>query len=329
MQFIDHVIFETFIILFSFIIILLYIKFFEKKVVDLRNYYDKGCFKIKLSLVSIYFNAIKYIYTSSIFPKEAKKQLFILAPLSTLFFSLIGWLIVPYNNNEFLSNLNLGIFYLLTIFSFSIFELLLVGWASGFKYAFLSALNSASQKMLYQLCVGFLIISILINVGSLNLIDIVNAQNRLWFSIKLFPIFILFLICVLTEIKRLPNEILDNENWIFFESKEYIKISNWLFCFTEYSHILLMSILIVIIFLGGWHPIFDIYPLNKINGSIWFLVKFVVVVYAFLWIRAYTPKYKYNQIMDLNLKIFIPISILSMLVSATISIFFYDGTKIV
>ena len=176
--------------------------------------------------------------------------------------------------------------------------------------------------MLYQLCIGFLIISVLIDVGSLNLLDIVNAQNNLWFSIKLFPIFILFLICVLIEIKRLPNEILDVENWIFVESKEYYKISSWFFCFSEYSHILLMSIIIVILFLGGWHPIFDIYPLNIINGSIWLLIKTIFVVYTFLWLRANTPKYKYNQILELNLKILIPISTLFMLISATISIIF-------
>ena len=255
--------------------------------------------------------------------RKQKKKLFILTPLTTLFLCLIGLLIVPYNNNAFLSNLNLGIFYLLTIFSFSIFELILVGWASGFKYAFLGSLNSVSQKMLYQLCIGFLIISVLIDVGSLNLLDIVNAQNNLWFSIKLFPIFILFLICVLTEIKRLPNEILDDENWIFVESKEYYKISGWLFCFSEYSHILLMSIIIVILFLGGWHPIFDIYPLNIINGSIWLLIKIIFVVYAFLWVKANTPKYKYNQIMELNLKILLPVSILLMLLSSTISIIFF------
>ena len=322
MQIFDHLIFKTFLFLLSFIIILLLIKFFEKKVVGLKNDYDRECLKIKLNLVSIYFKAIKYIYSRSILPKEAKKRLFILTPLTTLFLYLIGWLIIPYNNNEFLSNLDLGIFYLLTIFSFSIFELILVGWASGFKYAFLGALNSVSQKILYQLCISILIISVLINAGSLNLLDIVNAQNNIWFSIKLFPIFILFLICVLTEIKRFPNEILDDENWIFVESKEYIKISSWLFCFSEYSHILLMSIIIVILFLGGWHPIFDIYPLNIINGSIWLLIKTIFVVYTFLWLRANTPKYKYNQILELNLKILIPISTLFMLISATISIIF-------
>ena len=322
MQFFDYLVFKILLILFPFIIILLSIKFFEKKVIGLKNDYDKEYLKVKLNLVSIYFNAIKYIHTRPIFQKEAKKNLFILAPLTTFLLTLIGWLIIPYNGNEVLFNLNLGLFYLLTIFSFSIFELMLVGWASGFKYAFLSSLNSVSQKILYQLCIGFLIISVLINVGSLNLLDIVNAQNNLWFSIKLFPIFILFLACVLTEIKRLPNEFLNDENWIFVESKEYIKICSWLFCFSEYSFILLMSILIVILFLGGWHPILDIYPLNKINESIWFLIKIIFVVYAFLWIRANTPKYKYNQIMELNLKILIPISIIVMLVSATISIIF-------
>ena len=322
MQIFDHLIFKTFPILLPFIIILLSIKFFENKFVGLKNDYYRESLKIKLNLVNIYFNAIKYVYTRPILPKEAKKKLFILTPLTTFFLCLIGWLIIPYNDDVFLSNLNLGIFYLLTIFSFSIFELILVGWASGFKYAFLGSLNSVSQKMLYQLCIGFLIISVLIDVGSLNLLDIVNAQNNLWFSIKLFPIFILFLICVLTEIKRLPNEILDDENWIFVESKEYYKISGWLFCFSEYSHILLMSIIIVILFLGGWHPIFDIYPLNIINGSIWLLIKTIFVVYTFLWLRANTPKYKYNQILELNLKILIPISTLFMLISATISIIF-------
>ena len=322
MQIFDHLIFKTFPILLPFIIILLSIKFFENKFVGLKNDYYRESLKIKLNLVNIYFNAIKYVYTRPILPKEAKKKLFILTPLTTFFLCLIGWLIIPYNDDVFLSNLNLGIFYLLTIFSFSIFELILVGWASGFKYAFLGSLNSVSQKMLYQLCIGFLIISVLIDVGSLNLLDIVNAQNNLWFSIKLFPIFILFLICVLIEIKRLPNEILDVENWIFVESKEYYKISSWFFCFSEYSHILLMSIIIVILFLGGWHPIFDIYPLNIINGSIWLLIKFFFVIYAFLWLRANTQKYKYNQILELNLKILIPISTLFMLISATISIIF-------
>ena len=323
MQFFDNLIFKTFIILLPFIIFLLSIKFFEKKVLSLKNDLDRESLKISLNLVSIYINAIKYIYTKSILPREAKIKIFILAPLTTLFLFLIGWLIVPHHDLGFISDLNLGVFYLLIIFSFSIFELILVGWASSFKFAFLGALNSVSQKILHQLCIGFLIISVLINVGSLNLLDIVYAQNALWFSIKLFPIFIIFLISVLIEIKRLPNEILDNENWVFVETKEYIKISSRLFCFSEYSYILFMSILIVILFLGGWHPILDIYPLNKINGSIWLLIKIIFVVYAFLWVKANTPKYKYNQIMELNLKILLPVSILLMLLSSTISIIFF------
>ena len=231
--------------------------------------------------------------------------------------SLAAWAVIPFAPGWVISDINVGIMYLFAISSLGVYGIIMAGWASNSKYPFLGALRSAAQMVSYEVSIGFVIITVLLCVGSLNLTKIVEAQQTVWFAIPLLPMFIIFFISALAETNRLPFDLPEDESTLvagFFT--EYSSASFVLFFLAEYASMILMSAMTVILFLGGWLPLFDIYPLNIIPGVIWFTIKIMFVLFLFIWVRGTFPRYRYDQLMRLGWKVFLPLSLFWVVITA-------------
>ena len=279
-----------------------------------------GPFGILQSLADV----LKLLTKENLLPSSSNKFLFMFAPMLTLILSLIAWAVIPISSTYVIANLNIGILYLFAVSSFGVYGVIIAGWASNSKYPFLGALRSAAQMISYEVSIGFVIITVLICVGSLNLIDIVESQKNIWFAIPLFPMFIIFIISALAETNRLPFDLPEDEATLvagFFT--EYSSISFGLFFLAEYANMILMSSLTVILFLGGWYPPIDIFPLNLIPGLVWFVLKVFVILFIFLWVRATFPRYRYDQLMRLGWKIFLPFTLVWVVITSAF-LFYFD-----
>ena len=275
-------------------------------------------------ILQSFADVIKLITKENLLPSSSNKFLFIFAPMLTLILSLIAWAVIPVSSTYVISNINIGILYLFAVSSFGVYGVIIAGWASNSKYPFLGALRSAAQMISYEVSIGFVIITVLICVGSLNLIDIVESQKDLWFAIPLLPMFIVFIISALAETNRLPFDLPEDEATLvagFFT--EYSSISFGLFFLAEYANMILMSSLTVILFLGVWYPPLDIFPLNVVPGIFWFALKVFLILFVFLWVRATFPRYRYDQLMRLGWKIFLPLTLIWVVITS--SFLFYFG----
>ena len=275
-------------------------------------------------ILQSFADVIKLITKENLLPSSSNKFLFIFAPMLTLILSLIAWAVIPVSSTYVIANINIGILYLFAVSSFGVYGVIIAGWASNSKYPFLGALRSAAQMISYEVSIGFVIITVLICVGSLNLIDIVESQKNLWFAIPLLPMFVVFIISALAETNRLPFDLPEDEATLvagFFT--EYSSISFGLFFLAEYANMILMSSLTVILFLGGWSPPLDIFPLNAIPGIFWFALKVFLILFVFLWVRATFPRYRYDQLMRLGWKIFLPLTLVWVVITS--SFLFYFG----
>ena len=242
-------------------------------------------------LLQSFADALKLITKENILPSGSNKIVFLLAPIITMVLSLAAWAVIPFAPGWVISDINVGIMYLFAISSLGVYGIIMAGWASNSKYPFLGALRSAAQMVSYEVSIGFVIITVLLCVGSLNLTKIVEAQQTVWFAIPLLPMFIIFFISALAETNRLPFDLPEDESTLvagFFT--EYSSASFVLFFLAEYASMILMSAMTVILFLGGWLPLFDIYPLNIIPGVIWFTVKIMFVLFLFIWVRGTFPR---------------------------------------
>ena len=274
-------------------------------------------------ILQSFADVLKLLTKENLLPSSSNKFLFIFAPMLTLILSLIAWAVIPVSSTYVVANLNIGILYLFAVSSFGVYGVIIAGWASNSKYPFLGALRSAAQMISYEVSIGFVIITVLICVGSLNLIDIVESQKNIWFAIPLFPMFIIFIISALAETNRLPFDLPEDEATLvagFFT--EYSSISFGLFFLAEYANMILMSSLTVILFLGGWYPPIDIFPLNLIPGLLWFVLKVFLILFIFLWVRATFPRYRYDQLMRLGWKIFLPFSLIYVVLTASYLFYF-------
>ena len=275
-------------------------------------------------ILQSFADVIKLITKENLLPSSSNKFLFIFAPMLTLILSLIAWAVIPVSSTYVIANINIGILYLFAVSSFGVYGVIIAGWASNSKYPFLGALRSAAQMISYEVSIGFVIITVLICVGSLNLIDIVESQKNLWFAIPLLPMFVVFIISALAETNRLPFDLPEDEATLvagFFT--EYSSISFGLFFLAEYANMILMSSLTVILFLGGWYAPLDIFPLNAIPGIFWFTLKVFLILFVFLWVRATFPRYRYDQLMRLGWKIFLPLTLVWVVITS--SFLFYFG----
>ncbi len=268
-------------------------------------------------------DGLKYIFKEIIIPDGADKVLFILAPILTFSLAIAAWSVIPIQAGIVLSNINVGILYIFAISSLGVYGILIAGWSSNSKYPFFGALRSAAQMVSYEVSIGFVIVTVLMCVGSLNLTDIVLAQKNVWFFIPLFPMFIVFFISALAETNRPPFDLPEAESELVAGYQtEYSAIPFVLFFFGEYANILLMCSLTTILFLGGWLPPMDIALFNMVPGFIWFLLKIILVFYMFAMVKAFVPRYRYDQLMRLGWKVFLPISLAAVVLTSSILFFF-------
>ncbi|MBL0929331.1 MAG: NADH-quinone oxidoreductase subunit NuoH [Alphaproteobacteria bacterium] len=268
-------------------------------------------------LLQPFADGLKLLLKETIVPTGANRFVFMMAPMVTFLLSLVAWAVIPFDYGIVLSDLNVGILYLFAISSLGVYGIIMAGWASNSKYAFLGAMRSAAQMVSYEVSIGFVIITVLLCVGSLNLTDIVMAQKNMWFAVPLFPMFVIFFISALAETNRSPFDLPEGESEIvagYFV--EYSSMSFALFFLGEYAAMILMSGMTSILFLGGWLPPVDIAPFNWVPGPIWFALKVAFCLFVFLWVRATMPRYRYDQLMRLGWKVFLPFSLFWVVLTA-------------
>ncbi len=255
-------------------------------------------------------DGLKLFLKETIIPAGANRGVFIAAPCLTFILALIAWAVIPFGDGLVLANINVGILYLFAISSLGVYGILMAGWASNSRYPFLGALRSAAQMVSYEVSMGFVIVTVLLVAGSLNLSDIVNAQRKLWFVVPLFPMAVIFFISTLAETNRHPFDLPEAESELVAGfNVEYSAMPFALFFLGEYANMILMAGLTTILFLGGWLPPLDLAPLNWVPGPVWFAFKLALVLFCFLWVRATFPRYRYDQLMRLGWKVFLPVSL--------------------
>ncbi|MBT7941762.1 MAG: NADH-quinone oxidoreductase subunit NuoH, partial [Alphaproteobacteria bacterium] len=255
-------------------------------------------------------DGLKLFLKETVIPTGANRGVFIAAPCITFILALVAWAVIPFGDGMVLANINVGILYLLAISSLGVYGILMAGWASNSRYAFLGGLRSAAQMVSYEVSMGFVIVTVLLLAGSLNLSDIVNAQKDLWFVIPLFPMAVIFFVSTLAETNRHPFDMAEAESELVAGfNVEYSAMTFALFFLGEYANMILMAGMTTVLFLGGWLPPMDIPMFTWIPGPIWFALKIASVLFVFLWVRATFPRYRYDQLMRLGWKVFLPISL--------------------
>ena len=261
-------------------------------------------------LLQPFADGVKLFAKEQVLPAGANRALFYMAPMMTFFLALLGWAVIPFDYGMALTNINVGILYLFAISSLGVYGIIVAGWASNSRYAFLGGLRSAAQMVSYEVSMGFVIISVLLIVGSLNLTDIVMAQKTVWFVIPMLPMFVVFFISGLAETNRAPFDLPEGESELVAGFMvEYSSAPYALFFLGEYANMFLVSAMTSILFLGGWLPPFDIAPLNWIPGVVWLALKVAFCLFTFIWVRATVPRYRYDQLMRLGWKVFLPLSL--------------------
>ncbi|WP_440924781.1 NADH-quinone oxidoreductase subunit NuoH [Candidatus Pelagibacter sp.] len=268
-------------------------------------------------------DALKYIFKEIIIPASSNKIIFILAPIITMTLALIAWAVIPFGEEQVLANINVGILYIFAVSSLGVYGIIMGGWASNSKYPFLGSIRSAAQMVSYEVSIGIIIINVLLCVGSLNLSDIVLAQQNIWFIIPLFPMFVIFFISSLAETNRPPFDLPEAEaELVAGYQTEYSGMMYAMFWLGEYANILLMCALGSILFLGGWLSPIDLYPFNLIPGAVWLILKILLLFILFALVKAVVPRYRYDQLMRLGWKIFLPFSLTYVVLTASYLFYF-------
>ena len=268
-------------------------------------------------------DALKYIFKEMIIPSSSNKVIFILAPIVTMTLALIAWAVIPFGATQVLADINVGILYLFAVSSLGVYGIIMGGWASNSKYPFLGAIRSAAQMVSYEVSIGVIIINVLLCVGSLNLNDIVIAQQNLWFVIPLFPMFVIFFISALAETNRPPFDLPEAEaELVAGYQTEYSGMMYAMFWLGEYANILLMCAMGAILFLGGWLSPIEIYPFTLIPGAIWLILKILLLFFLFALVKAIVPRYRYDQLMRLGWKVFLPFSLVWVVLTASYLFYF-------
>ena len=268
-------------------------------------------------------DALKYIFKEIIIPSSSNKIIFILAPIVTMTLALISWAVIPFSATQVLADINVGILYLFAVSSLGVYGIIMGGWASNSKYPFLGAIRSAAQMVSYEVSIGVIIINVLLCVGSLNLNDIVVAQQDLWFVIPLFPMFVIFFISALAETNRPPFDLPEAEaELVAGYQTEYSGMMYAMFWLGEYANILLMCAMGAILFLGGWLSPIDIYPFTIVPGAFWLIFKILLLFILFALVKATVPRYRYDQLMRLGWKVFLPLSLIWVVLTASYLFYF-------
>ncbi len=310
---------QTLALLVPVLIAVAYLTYAERKVLALMQLRKGPNVVGPFGLFQPFADAIKMLLKETIIPSGANRVLFLMAPMLLFMLAMIAWAVIPVNDGWAIADINVGVLYLFAVSSLGVYGVIIAGWASNSKYAFLGALRSAAQMVSYEVSMGFVIVTVLLCVGSLNLTDVVWAQRKVWFFIPLFPMFVIFFISILAETNRAPFDLPEGESELvagFFV--EYSSMSFALFFLGEYANMILMSALTTILFLGGWLPPMAIEPFTWIPGPIWFALKIALCLFVFIWVRATFPRYRYDQLMRLGWKVFLPFSLVWLIITAAV-----------
>ena len=268
-------------------------------------------------------DALKYIFKEIIIPASANKVIFIFAPVVTLTLALVAWAVIPFSETWVLADINVGILYIFAVSSLGVYGIIMAGWASNSKYPFLGAIRSAAQMVSYEVSIGIIIINVLLCVGSFNLREIVLAQEKIWFVIPLFPMFVIFFISALAETNRPPFDLPEAEaELVAGYQTEYSGMMYAMFWLGEYANILLLCSLGVILFLGGWLSPIDMYPFDIIPPPLWMIFKILFLFFLFALIKAIVPRYRYDQLMRLGWKVFLPLSLAWVVITSSFLVYF-------
>ncbi len=305
------IVMQIVVVLIPLLLSVAYLTYAERKVIGAMQLRQGPMVVGPMGLLQPIADALKLLMKETILPTGANKIVFLLAPIITFSLAMIGWAVIPFGEGLVISDINVGILYLFAISSLGVYGILMAGWASNSRYAFLGALRSAAQMVSYEIAIGLIIINVLLCVGSLNLSDIVRAQENLWYFIPHFPMFMIFIASILAETNRHPFDLPEAEaELVAGYNVEYSSMGFALFFLGEYANMILMSAIAVILFLGGWLPPMDVAPLNWIPGPVWLILKICFVLFIFIWARATLPRYRYDQLMRLGWKVFLPLSLL-------------------
>jgi NADH-quinone oxidoreductase subunit H len=308
---------ESFAIIVPLLIGVAYLTYFERKVMGAIQLRKGPNVTGPFGLWQPFADAIKMLFKETIIPTGSDRALFVIAPMITFGLAVVAWAVIPVNNHWAVANINVGILYLFAVSSLGVYGIIIAGWASNSKYAFLGALRSAAQMVSYEVSMGFVIVTVLMCAGSLNLNDIVLAQRHVWFALPLLPMFIIFFISGLAETNRAPFDLAEGESEIvagFFV--EYSAMSFALFFLGEYANMILISAMTTVLFLGGWLSPIPYPPFIWLPGVFWFLLKILVCLFVFVWVRATLPRLRYDQLMSLGWKVFLPISLVWLVLTA-------------
>lgn len=300
-----------------------YLTYFERKIIGAMQLRKGPNVVGPFGLLQPFADGAKLFLKETVIPSSANRAVFLVAPMLTFFLALVAWAVIPFGEGLVLADINVGVLYLLAISSLGVYGILMAGWASNSKYAFLGAIRSAAQMVSYEVSMGFVIITVLLCVGSLNLTDIVEAQRDMWFVIPLFPMAVVFFISTLAETNRHPFDLPEAEaELVAGYNVEYSAMTFALFFLGEYANMILMCGMTTVLFLGGWLPPLDIAPLNMIPGPIWFAAKIAFLLFIFIWVRASFPRYRYDQLMRLGWKVFLPLSLAAVVIVSGVLVAF-------
>ena len=300
-----------------------YLTYFERKVIGAIHLRKGPNVVGPFGLLQPIADGIKLFLKETIIPASANRGVFIIAPCVTFILALVAWAVIPFDHGMVLANINVGILFLFAISSLGVYGILMAGWASNSRYAFLGALRSAAQMVSYEVSMGFIIITVLLCVGSLNLSDIVMAQKNIWFVVPLFPMAVIFFVSTLAETNRHPFDLPEAEaELVAGYNVEYSAMTFALFFLGEYANMILMAGMTSVLFLGGWLPPIDVLPFNWVPGPVWFALKIAFCLFIFIWVRATFPRYRYDQLMRLGWKVFLPISLAAVAIVAGILVAF-------
>jgi len=300
-----------------------YLTYAERKVLGAMQLRQGPMTVGPFGLLQPFADGLKMLVKETIIPSGANRAVFLIAPMLTLMLSLVAWAVIPFDEGWVLADINVGVLYLFAISSLGVYGIIMAGWASNSRYAFLGGLRSAAQMVSYEVSIGFVIISVLLCVGSLNLSDVVRAQETVWFAIPLFPMFVVFFVSALAETNRAPFDLPEGESEITGGFMvEYSSMTYALFFLGEYANMILMSGMTTILFLGGWLAPFGFAPFTWIPGVIWFALKVAFCLFIFIWVRATLPRYRYDQLMRLGWKVFLPFSLFWVVATAGVLVAF-------
>jgi NADH-quinone oxidoreductase subunit H len=317
------IVFYVLLIAVPLMVAMAYLTYAERKIIGAMQLRQGPMTVGPFGLLQPLADGVKLFFKETVIPTGANKMVFVMAPMVTFVLALVGWAVIPFGDGLVLADINVGILYLLAISSLGVYGIIMAGWASNSRYAFLGALRSSAQMISYEIAIGLIIINVLITAGTLNLSGIVLAQAGLWYIIPHFPMFMIFMVAILAETNRHPFDLPEDEaTLVTGYNVEYSSMTFALFFLGEYMNMILMSAIAVILFLGGWLPPLNIFPFTLIPGPIWFILKICLVLFCFIWARATLPRYRYDQLMRLGWKVLLPLSLLWVVLTSGFLVYF-------